>query len=101
MSHTLSLPGDLYHQFVDTAGWADPVFQDTTNHQAMIAFARQLATSRRWLVTTNYVIHEVVALLPAKAQGVSRADLIDMVDHITASQDLELIHVDPSTHAEA
>jgi predicted nucleic acid-binding protein len=44
--------------FVDTSGWADPVLQYTIQHQAMFAFARQLASTQRRLVTTNYVITE-------------------------------------------
>lgn len=87
--------------FDDTSGWADPILQNTTEHQAMMAFARQLTPSGRKLVTTNYVITELVALLTARAHSMSRTDLIQFTNRMLANPRIQVVHVDPATHAEA
>jgi uncharacterized protein len=87
--------------FVDTAGWADPVLQNTPDHQRMSAYSNQLLASQRPLVTTNYVIVELVALLTIRAHGMPRPDLIRFVNTLTALPWLRMIHIDAATHAEA
>lgn len=87
--------------FVDTSGWADPILQNTPQHREMMAFARQLASSGRKLVTTNYVINELVALITARAHTMTRPDLIQFINRMQANPRLEVIHIDPSTHADA
>src|SRR6185437_14220974 len=87
--------------FVDTSGWADPMLQNTPQHQEMMAFARQLTSSGRKLVTTNYVINELVALITARAHTMTRPDLIRFVNRLQTNPHLEVIHIDPPTHADA
>lgn len=87
--------------FVDTAGWADPILQNTPDHARMSAYADRLLASHRPLVTTNCVIVELVALLTSRAHGMPRPDLIRFVNKVTALPWLQLIHIDEATHADA
>lgn len=87
--------------FVDTAGWADPILQNTPDHAGMAAYADQLLASHRPLVTTNYVIVELVVLLASRAHGMPRPDLIRFVNKLTSMPWLRIAHVDEATHAEA
>lgn len=67
--------------FVDTSGWAAPVIQNTDHHQEMEAFSRELIASGRPLVTTNYVLTEVVPLLSTRTR-LPRTHLLDFVEQI-------------------
>ncbi len=87
--------------FVDTSGWADPILQNSSEYEAMTEYSRQLLIGNRRLVTTNYVITELVALLTARAHSMPRADLVQFVNHVQSLPQLELVHVDPTLHAEA
>src|SRR5258708_31720281 len=49
--------------FVDTSGWATPVVHDAAHSAEMEAFSRQIVTGGRALLTTKYVITELIALL--------------------------------------
>lgn len=87
--------------FVDTAGWADPVLQNTQAYQEMVAYYRSLLGSHRPIVTTNYVLNELVALLTTRALHVSRAEVVQYVNDILALKWLQVIHVNEGTHHEA
>lgn len=87
--------------FVDTAGWADPMLHNTPDHARMTAYADQLFASHHPLVTTNYIIVELVALLTSRAHGMPRPDLIRFVNTLISMPWLSVIHVDVATNAEA
>lgn len=87
--------------FVDTAGWADPILHNTPDHARMTAYSDQLLASHQPVVTTNYVIVELVALLTSRAHGMPRPDLIHFVNKLTSMPQLRMIHIDEATHAEA
>lgn len=52
--------------FVDTSSWAGPFAQDTDHQLEMGVFSRGLIASGRSLITTNYVLSELVPLLTAR-----------------------------------
>ena len=52
--------------FVDTSGWANPILQNTPNTAEMVATYRELLNRQQRLVTTNYVLTEVLALLTTR-----------------------------------
>ena len=54
------------------------------------------ATTR---VTHNYVLAEFVAL--AESRGVPRLGVLEFLDALRASPEIELIWIDPATHLEA
>lgn len=67
--------------FVDTSGWAAPVVLDTPNYQELEAFSRGIIASSRPLVTTNFVIAELVALLTIRTR-LSRPQILHFVNQI-------------------
>ena len=67
--------------FVDTAGWADPVLHNSTEHASMLAFYRRAIAAHRAMLTTNYVLAELVALLTARSRA-PREQLLLLVNRI-------------------
>ncbi len=76
--------------FVDTSGWADPLLRNTPDHQRMAALYTAILASERPLVTTNYVLSELAALLTTRA----RADILAYVKDIRADPHVYVVHVD-------
>jgi len=85
---------------VDTAGWAEPVLGNTPDHDRMAAAYRHAVASRRPLVTTNYVLSEVVALLTARSRA-SRPQLLALMAAIRTLPRLRIVHVDLALDAAA
>ncbi|HEX6121869.1 MAG TPA: hypothetical protein VFY89_01850, partial [Ktedonobacterales bacterium] len=52
--------------FVDTAGWRYYLDRLSPLHQPIQDILRQAASQRRRLVTTNYIVAELVALLSSR-----------------------------------
>lgn len=90
-------PPDL---FVDTSGWADPVLRNTPDHAMMEAHYRQTVASRRPLVTTNYIIAELGALLTTRSRA-SRPRILALITAIKRVSNLRIVHIDPSLDGEA
>ncbi|HEV7214131.1 MAG TPA: PIN domain-containing protein [Chloroflexota bacterium] len=86
--------------FVDTAGWAGIALRNGSGYQAMEAFYRRAIATRRNLVTTNYVLSELVALLTARSRA-PRRQVIAFITGIRHMPQLTLVHVDVATDADA
>ncbi len=79
--------------FVDTSGCADPLLRNTPDHQRMAALYTAVLASERPLVTTNYVLSELAALLTTRACA-PRADILAYVKDIRADPHVYVVHVD-------
>jgi uncharacterized protein len=86
--------------FVDTAGWAGIVLQNSLDHLAGESFYKRTIAARRDLVTTNYVLGELVALLTARSRA-SRREILAFIGGIRRIAPLTVVHVDEATDAEA
>jgi predicted nucleic acid-binding protein len=86
--------------FVDTSGWADTLARTSPDHAAMEAYYRQLIATKRRLITTNYVMTELVALLTARSR-LTRPQLLTLVNRIRGMPRLTIIHVDAMLDAAA
>lgn len=84
--------------FVDTSGWAAPVAQDTDHQPEMLAFSRELIASGRILVTTNYVISELVPLLTSRTH-LPRPRVLEFVGQV--KQLARTIYIDKALDTEA
>ena len=85
--------------FVDTSGWGhlvDPAQQFSGKASAIYKEARYSGG----IVTTNYVIAELTALLisPLRVHGPKR---IDIVNGIKSSSFIDIIHIDGALDAKA
>lgn len=93
------------HVFVDTSGWANPILQNTPNTAEMVATYRELLNRQQRLVTTNYVLTEVLALLTTRrahaGSALTRPEILHYIEDIQALPWVQVTHVDEDLHQEA
>ena len=86
--------------FVDTSGWAYLADRSSALHRDAQTIYQQTLTRQRLLVTTNYIIAELVALLSSRSR-ISRQQIILFVDALKAAPQIEIIHVNTELDAAA
>lgn len=86
--------------FVDTSGWAYIIDRHDALHQPVRRIYDQAIRQRRLLVTTNYVIMELVPLLTSRSRT-NRQQIFAFVDTLKSSARVEIVHVDPTLDDEA
>jgi len=86
--------------FIDTAGWASLFVETETYHLAAKAWFTRARRRDVGLITTNYVLIELVALLNSPLH-VSRADLFRYVDAVKNAPYVRLIHIDAAIDEQA
>ena len=79
--------------FVDTSGWGCLLDVQESFHQLAVSIYRTCLQSKRKLLTTNYVVAELVPLMTSRAK-IPRADVIDFVDRLKIAAHVQIIHVD-------
>jgi len=79
--------------FVDTAGWGHLVDPNQRFHDLSTQIYREARESGMLLLTSNYVLAELVALLtnPLRAP---RARLIAFIDSLKSAEHIEVLHID-------
>ena len=86
--------------FFDTAGWGHLLDPSQAFHELAATIYRRAARDGRRVITTNYVLVELVALLTHPLE-VNRPALIAFVESLKASSLVEVVHVDPTLDATA
>ncbi len=86
--------------FVDTSGWGNLVDKSQPYHQLMVQLYREAKQQQRRLITSNYVITEVVALLTSPLR-IPRPKIISFVNSLKQSPYVEIIHIDQEKDDEA
>ena len=81
--------------FADTSGWASAFVRTETYHSLAADFLRQWQANGTLVVTTNYVINEVSALLTSPLR-VPRPQQIAILNSIRTASWVEIVHVDPA-----
>lgn len=88
--------------FADTSGWASAFVRTETYHSMAAAFLRQWQSDGTLVVTTNYVVNEVSALLTSPLR-VPRPQQIAILNSIWTASWVEVVHINPlldeATHA--
>ena len=79
--------------FVDTSGWGNLVDKNQPYHQLMVQLYREAKQQKRRLITSNYVITEVVALLTSPLR-IPRPKVIRFVNSLKQSPYIDIIHID-------
>lgn len=86
--------------FVDTSGWVVLLYpQDPLHRLASDIATHAVDAENRRLVTTSYVLTEVVPLLGRFR--FSRQSVVNAVNSIKANPNVDIIHVELATDAEA
>lgn len=82
--------------FIDTSGWASLFIPTETFHRQAAQNFRQAQQEKSRLVTTNYVVAELVALLDSR-QRAPRPQLFQYIDSIKQAPYVTLLHLDAAT----
>ncbi len=85
---------------IDTSGWASAFDGQQPHHDAAIAVFKQMRQSNFRIITSNYVIAELVSLLQSPLR-IPRAQICTIIDTIKTYPYLEIIHIDSSLDAAA
>ena len=86
--------------FADTSGWGNLLDPTQTYHE-LAAKLYRVTREQRWkVITTNYIIAELVVLLTSPLR-VPRSSTIAFIDGLKASRYVEVVHVDSALDAEA
>ena len=86
--------------FVDTSGWASLFVNTQTYHSQADQCFRLAVQQQRNIVTTNYVIGELVALLGSPLQ-IPRPRIFEVVDAIKTVPYVQIIHIDKASDTKA
>lgn len=83
----------MNNMFVDTSGWAELIDAGLPHHAKCVKLYHQLCREQRKLITSNYVMTELVALL-ASPLRFPRRQIITVVQNLKQAPHLEIIHID-------
>lgn len=86
--------------FIDTSGWANLFVKTEPNHQQAAEWFRKARPQNYLLITSNYIVLELVALLNSPLR-VSRPQLFQYVDAIHSASYIQLIRIDQTTEEAA
>ena len=86
--------------FVDTSGWSYYFDSRDALYPTFVALVRRAIRQKRHLITTNYVITELVALLQSR-HLLPRPQIISTVNRMKADPTVEILHIDAATDDEA
>jgi predicted nucleic acid-binding protein len=86
--------------FVDTSGWAFYLDRRDRSFQAAVSLVRETVTHGRHLITTNYIITELVPLLTGHYH-LPRQQVIGAINTIKAHPSVEIVHIDRAFDKEA
>src|SRR5215470_9627293 len=86
--------------FVDTSGWGHLADTRQAYHSLAKSIYQQARQQGRKLITTNYVIAELVALMTSPLRS-PRGKTIEFIHTIKTSPYIEVVHVDAGTDAAA
>ena len=78
--------------FADTSGWASFFVHTEPHHEKAASLMRQWKQQDRRVVTTNYVLSELVALFTSPFR-VSRSKVLRYIETIRAIPWVEIVHI--------
>lgn len=86
--------------FIDTSGWAYLVDRHNPLHDRVRVVYQNALHQQRLLVTTNYVIAELVPLLASRSR-IPRQQIFTFVDALKTAPHIEIIHIDANLDTSA
>ena len=87
--------------FADTSGWASFFIKSDLCHEKAFELMKEWQQQNRRVVTTNYVLSELVVLFTRSGSRVRREKALDYIKGICSDALVEVIHVDLSLDKEA
>jgi predicted nucleic acid-binding protein len=86
--------------FVDTSGWANLIERKSPLYTDVSKVYQQALMKHRRLVTTNYIISELVALLASRSH-IPGQEIVLFIDALKTTPHVEIIHIDVALDNEA
>ena len=86
--------------FADTSGWGNLVDPTQPFHSLGATLYRTARQQKRKVITTNYIVTELVALLTSPLR-IPRVAAIAFVEALKTSPHVEIIHVDSALDTQA
>ncbi len=84
--------------FIDTSGWANLFVKTEPYHERAVKLIHDVQAARRRIVTSNYVIAELSALLMSPLR-VAREPRLNLLGLLRAAKWVDILHVDPALDA--
>lgn len=85
--------------FTDTSGWASFFLEDDWHHAKAFSLITQWKQQNRNIVTTNYVLSELIVLLGSRGQR--RSTILNYIETIRSADWVEIVHVDEALDTKA
>lgn len=82
--------------FVDTSGWASLFINTQSYYSQADRHFRLAVQQKKSVITTNYIINELVALLGSPLR-IPRIRIFEVVDAIKTVPYVQVIHIDEAT----
>ena len=79
--------------FVDTSGWVYLIDRHDALHHSINALYQTALKQQRTLITTNYILAELVALLASRSR-LPRSQIFSFVDALKVAPHVRTIHID-------
>lgn len=86
--------------FADTSGWANYFVRNEPFHQAAKQLMQQWYKDRTPVITTNYVLLELVSLFISPLR-IPRQQQIQAIETIKGSEWIEIVHIDQTLDDQA
>lgn len=86
--------------FVDPSGWGNLVDRSQPFHSLAATFYRLARQQNHTIITTNYILTELVALLTSPLK-LPRSQIITFVQSLKQSAYVDILHIDVETDAQA
>jgi predicted nucleic acid-binding protein len=86
--------------FADTSGWGEYYIRSQSFNALAGKLVRQWQAKRTRVITTNYVLAELVSLLTSPLR-VPRSHRARITDAIRSAPWVDIVHIDPALDAEA
>lgn len=85
---------------VDTSGWMEFVVLNAPNHQICRQIIERAIAEKARLITTTYVLSELVPLLSSRTR-LTRPQVLDVTASLALMSEVEIVHITPELHQSA
>jgi predicted nucleic acid-binding protein len=85
---------------IDTSGWGNMIDPNQPFHHQTVTLYRGARQQKHQILTTNYVITEVVALLTSPLR-IPRPQIIAFIQSLKDSPYIQILHIDSETDTQA
>jgi predicted nucleic acid-binding protein len=91
---------DMTGILIDTSGWGNMIDPNQPFHHQTVILYRGARQQKHQILTTNYVITEVVALLTSPLR-IPRPQIIAFIQSLKDSPYIQILHIDSETDTQA